>query len=257
MLPKLRVMLAALLATTLVALAASAGLLGAGDKHVADVPEVSRPLVQRAIVATPDPQHLQTLAYSRRADELQRLRELSASPARAVVEYAEQAQKAAADAPPPAETAAASVPGSPASEPTVANAPAEPPATTGSSQASAPPPPAPQADGGGAVAAIEPGTAATEAASDEHKPAVKPRHGLRARKHSKTVKLVPAQRRILPQAATGFPIDLTPVQPTARAAQAPAQARQAQTLTTDAAKTQPEDSRASDALTDARINSGR
>src|SRR5690242_6828124 len=110
MLPKLRVMLAALFATSLAALATGAGLVGTGDpgKHVADVPELSRDLVQRAIVEAPEWQHSPSLAYLRRAGELLRLRDLPTAPARAVVEYAERAQTETTGSTPPAETSGVS-----------------------------------------------------------------------------------------------------------------------------------------------------
>lgn len=99
MLPKLRIILAAVFATCAVVLALSAGMLGArppGD-DLSGVPEISRTLVRQAIVAEPDRQQFQLLAYSRRADELLRLRDLPVTPARAVVDYAEQAQARAAE----------------------------------------------------------------------------------------------------------------------------------------------------------------
>ncbi|HEX4553248.1 MAG TPA: hypothetical protein VH249_04645 [Xanthobacteraceae bacterium] len=87
-------------------LAASIGLVGTGNpvKQAVDVPDVGRSLMQQAIVETPDWQHFQLLAYSRRADELLRLRDLPAAPARAVVEFAEQAQADAALAEPAADS---------------------------------------------------------------------------------------------------------------------------------------------------------
>src|SRR5262249_44566319 len=45
-----------------------------------------------AIVEQPDREQIEMLAYTRRADELVRLRDLPATPVRAVVEYAERAQ---------------------------------------------------------------------------------------------------------------------------------------------------------------------
>lgn len=94
MLPKLRVMLAALIATCAVALAASAGLLGmrTPGKSFTDVPDVTRRLMQQAIVEEPESQSFRMLAYTHRADQLLRLRNLPEAPARAVVEYAERAR---------------------------------------------------------------------------------------------------------------------------------------------------------------------
>jgi hypothetical protein len=103
MLPKLSIILTAVIAACVAVLAASIGLVGTGNpvKQVVDVPDVGRSLMRQAIVEAPDWQHFQLLAYSRRADELLRLRDLPAAPARAVVEFAEQAQADAALAAPP------------------------------------------------------------------------------------------------------------------------------------------------------------
>ena len=133
MLPKLRVMLAALFATSVTALATSAGLVGTGDpgKRVADVPELSRTLVQHAIVEAPEWQHAPSLAYARRADELLRLRDLPTTPVRAVVEYAERAQAETTGSTPPAEISGATT--HPATDsPAVASAAADAPVATGS-----------------------------------------------------------------------------------------------------------------------------
>lgn len=274
MLPKLRVMLAALLATSLVALAASAGLIGSGNpgKPVSDVPAVSRPLVQRAIIEMPERRHLRVLAYSRRADELARLRDLPASPVRAVVEYAEHAQKATGGAPPPAETACASARAEPA---VLANAQPPAPATTDAIRTAIPPAahpdappraaaaePTPPAAGETHVAVIETAPEANEAAiaSDQQKP--KRRHGLHASKpHPRTARLtpVPLPRRIPPQAETGFPIDApkapaetwTPAATAAtRAAAAPVPNRAAQAPT-------PFQGLSNDTTLDTRVEGGR
>jgi hypothetical protein len=129
MLPKLRVMLAALIATCAVALAASVGLLGmrTPGKSFADVPDVNRRLVQQAIVDEPDSQSFRMLAYSRRADQLLRLRSLPEAPARAVVEYAERARVDAQDAAPAtAPASATTAPIAPHPPTVVANVPAAP-----------------------------------------------------------------------------------------------------------------------------------
>jgi hypothetical protein len=153
MLPKLRIILVAVLATCAAVLALSAGVVGARDpgNDLAGVPEVSRALVWQVIVAEPDSQ-LQLLAYSRRADELLRLRDLPLAPARAVVEYAEQAQARAAEmtsAPAPAATSLAESATAPASEPAPAvaatptppvDAPAADSAASATASADAPPP---------------------------------------------------------------------------------------------------------------------
>jgi hypothetical protein len=126
-------MLAALFATSVTALATSAGLVGTGDpgKRVADVPELSRTLVQHAIVETPEWQHAPSLAYARRADELLRLRDLPTTPARAVVEYAERARTETTGSTPPAEISGAST--HPAADSlAVASAAADVPVATGS-----------------------------------------------------------------------------------------------------------------------------
>jgi hypothetical protein len=97
MLPTLRVIFATVIAACAAVLAMSAGIIATHDpgEHLAGVPSMSRPLVQQAIVDNSQSQHLQLLAYARRADELARLRDLPTAPARAVIEYAERAQKAA------------------------------------------------------------------------------------------------------------------------------------------------------------------
>lgn len=231
-------MLAALFATSVAALATSAGLFGTDDpgKHVSDVPEVRRTLVQRAIVQPPEWRHFQSLAYSRRADELQRLRELPAAPARAVVEYAERAQAKAADGAPP-ETSGAST--HPATESiAVASAPAGPPsgsapasdaaaAATATIQTATQPLPPPDAEaprptsGDTDLASVQSGTEAIETgnAPDQRKLIAEGRHGLKARVR-RPPRIVAMPRSILPAARTGFPIDAPPDPP-----KTPAQAR--------------------------------
>ena len=222
-------MLTALFATTMLALAASAGMFGSGvpGKRVADVPELSRALVRQAIVEEPDWQHFQLLAYSRRADELLRLRELSASPARAVVEYAEQAQgEVGENTPRHPETSGPSARAAPESV-AVATAPVVPPpdstastrATTGATQSIAPPAagrpggttlPAESRGGSTEIASVQAGTDATETANapDQRKLDAKRPHGIKAhRKRPKPARVTAVPQRILPAAKTGFPID--------------------------------------------------
>ena len=93
MLPNLRIILAAMIVTCAAVLALSAGMLGTRDpaNNLTGVPGVSRALVRQAAVDEAEWQQFQLLGYSRRADELQRLRDLPVTPVRAVVEYAEQA----------------------------------------------------------------------------------------------------------------------------------------------------------------------
>lgn len=161
MLPKLRVMLAALFATSMAALATSAGLVGTGDpgKRVADVPELSRSLVQHAIVEAPEWQHQPSLAYSRRADELLRLRDLPTSPARAVVDFAERGQPETTGSMPAAETSGAST--HPATDSiAVASAPAaDARAATGSADAKTATP-----DASAVTATLQPATPVQPAA---------------------------------------------------------------------------------------------
>lgn len=132
MLPNLRIILAAVFATCAAVLALSAGMLGARDPddNLSGVPEISRALVRQAIVAEPDRQ-FQLLAYSRRADELLRLRDLPVTPARAVVDYAEHAQAratetASATAEPAATSPTESAAAAPAAPTATADAPAAP-----------------------------------------------------------------------------------------------------------------------------------
>lgn len=140
MLPTLKVIFATMIAACAAVLTISAGVIATRDpgEPLAGVPSISRPLVRQAIVEDSDWQHVQLLAYTRRADELQRLRDLPTAPARAVVEYAERAQKAAeaegapaaspALAPAPAvDTAAPALP-PPPGETTADTAPSSPPA---------------------------------------------------------------------------------------------------------------------------------
>ena len=98
MLPKLRIILAAVFATCAAVLALSAGVLGrapgrrsrrraGGQPHAGAAGDRRRAGLQQS----------QLLAYSRRADELLRLRDLPVTPARAVVDYAERAQARAAE----------------------------------------------------------------------------------------------------------------------------------------------------------------
>ena len=103
MFPKLSIILTAVIAACVAVLSASVGLIGTGNsvKHAIAVPDIGHLLMQQAIMDAPEWQHFQSLAYARRADELLRLRDLPAAPARAVVEFAEQAQTDAVLAAPP------------------------------------------------------------------------------------------------------------------------------------------------------------
>ena len=87
MFPNLRLIIGATVATMILVMVMGSGLLSFRDPQAgfADIPVVRRPLVQRAIVAEPDRQRLQMLAYARRSDELQRLLDLPVSPVKATL----------------------------------------------------------------------------------------------------------------------------------------------------------------------------
>jgi hypothetical protein len=244
MFPKLRVIVAAMLATCVAVLLAAAGLVGTRDpgKHVTDVPDVSRAFVQQAAAQEPAWQHFQLLAYTRRADELLRLRDLPVT--RAVVEYAEraQAEAAAASAPatPPAEAVVASIPAAPvppappaeaavASAPTAtATEPAEASVNTAATQIETPaetvpaappvaapaptePTSAPATPGSDAqVAAVQSGTGATASVHAPETPKVgAKRHRAKAAasKPKKKVRVIRAPASVPPVGTTGFPVD--------------------------------------------------
>src|SRR6201999_3583602 len=105
---------ATVIAACAAVLTLSAGVITTRDPsdRLAGVPNMSRPLVRQAIVEDTEWQRSQALAYARRNDELARLRDLPPAPARAVVEYAERARKAAEEA----DIAAASPAPAPAAE---------------------------------------------------------------------------------------------------------------------------------------------
>jgi hypothetical protein len=102
MFPKLSVILTAVIAACVAVLSASIGLVGTGNpvKQSTAVPDISHLLMRQAIMDAPEWQHFQALASTRRADELLRLRDLSATPT--VVESAEQPPEVALAAPPSA-----------------------------------------------------------------------------------------------------------------------------------------------------------
>jgi hypothetical protein len=176
MLPTLKVILATVIATCAAVLAISGGLIATRDpgEQLSGVPSMSRPLVRGAIVEETEWQNFRLLAYSRRADELQRLRDLPTAPARAVVEYAERAEKAleaerALAAPVPTIVATAPAAPPPASEPTAVvtppNAPpAPPPAPTTIVNAPAPAPVEMPATPAATAAITQPTTAPKPAA---------------------------------------------------------------------------------------------
>jgi hypothetical protein len=146
MLPTLKVILATVIAACAVVLTLSAGLIATRDpdERLSGIPSMSRPLVRQAIVDDTEWQSLRLLAYSRRADELQRLRDLPSSPVQAVVEYAERAQKTAEPAPAaaaPAATVVASAPAVPLAAPAEQPAPPSEPIVSAPAAAPAPQPP--------------------------------------------------------------------------------------------------------------------
>jgi hypothetical protein len=145
MLLTLKVIFATAIAACAVVLTISAGLVATHDpgERLSGVPSMSRPLVRQAIVEETEWQSFRLLAYSRRADELQRLRDLPTAPARAVVEYAERAQQAAEAAPAvpaPAPTVVATAPVVPPA-PTAQPAPPSEPIISTPAEAAAPQPP--------------------------------------------------------------------------------------------------------------------
>jgi hypothetical protein len=182
MLPTLRLILATVIAACAAVLAMSAGIIGTHDpgEHLAGVPSMSRPLVRQAIIEDSEWQRSQVLAYTRRADELQRLRDLPITPVHALVEYAERAQKAAEekrastpiDTPAPAPTVDAAEPAvpPPVNEPgAVAAAPGAPstaqptPAVIAGASSATPAPDAPPAAATGALSAETPASTPAEA----------------------------------------------------------------------------------------------
>jgi hypothetical protein len=229
MLPKLRVMLTALVVASAMAVVASATLLGIRDpgNRMVDVPDVSRTLVRRAIIEVPDRQHVQMLAYTRRADELVRLRDLPTAPARAVVEYAERAQATALEpanvpaAPPPAGAAPDAPPSEPAVVASLAAVPEqamEAPAAAPAESAARPEAvaPAPESEpasvtehGGARIATAESTSGEIAAAEPPGEPVAgpKPHRAKSVRRHRKKPRITHIPGGIPPAASTGFPID--------------------------------------------------
>jgi len=252
MLPNLRMILSAVIATCAVVLAASAGFMGSRDsfRGFADIPEVSRPLMQTAIMEEPEWQHFQLLAYARRADELQRLLELPVTPARAVVEIPERAE--------PAEPVIANVPAlaEPEEESGTARialqhdavaAPVAAPAVAEPDPADVPPPvalasePSPAAEAiptepaapapKTRLANVQAGSAQTAAV---RLPPKKPKIVVRPAPKTKAAQATPRKkkavriarvRRAPPAASTGFPVEL-PAQPLFNDQRAPTRSAQ-------------------------------
>ncbi len=148
MLPSLRLSLGAMIATFVVVLAASAGLVATRDpsRGFVDIPDVNRTLVQKAIMEEPEWQHFHLLAYARRTDELQRLLDLPVTPVPAIVEAVPPLAES------PVETTVVSEPAPPPAEPAEESGAAQialhtepPPQAAPAPLAAAPAPPAPVA----------------------------------------------------------------------------------------------------------------
>jgi hypothetical protein len=231
MLPNLRMILGAVIAACAVVLAASAGFIGSRDpaRGFAEIPEVSRPLMQTAIMEEPEWQHFQLLASARRADELQRLLELPVTPVRAVVEMPEPAaEPVTANVPVTAQpreesgtarialAAPAASPTAVATEPSPADMPV-PVAVQGEPAAGAeaiptePDAAAPKTQ----LANVDPASTQTAVIRLPPKrpkvivtPAPKTKAAQAAPRKKKMVRIARAVRRSPPVGSTGFPVEL-------------------------------------------------
>ena len=240
MLPSLRLSLGAMIATFIVVLAASAGLVATRDpsRGFVDIPDVNRTLVQKAIMEEPEWQHFHLLAYARRTDELQRLLDLPVTPVPAIVEAVPPLAES------PVETAVVSEPAPPPAQLAEESGAAQialhtepPPQAAPAPLAAAPAPPAPVAaapapadvptieallsEPSAPVSAL-PATPAVPVAVPLPRPRVeaaakttKKQAATKPVRNAKTARPAPRKKptartaqRAQPTAATGFPVDL-------------------------------------------------
>ncbi len=242
MLPSLRLSHGAMIATFVVVLAASAGLVATRDpsRGFVDIPDVNRTLVQKAIMEEPEWQHFHLLAYARRTDELQRLLDLPVTPLPAIVETAPPLAES------PVETAVVSEPAAPPAQAAEESGAAQialhtepPPQAAPAPLAAAPAPPAPVAAEPApadeatieALLSDQPVTTAATTAAPFAAPVPLPRPRVEtaaARTTKKQVATKPARKakvartaarkttaaaartaqRAQPTASTGFPVEL-------------------------------------------------